>query len=171
MIGSKKSHGLEYQWFSPAKNRVKHTFTRTVVPKVTSNLHSLPARRLTCVGGAGACWVSTEASASSRPGRDIALHGTSSFLIELYTKRTSTRISNIVILRDLGSEIVHFGSLRQNEDHQIGGLVSTTMRRTSGCFDCLHVSSQPWQRLMWGGTWTTYSRHGRTHLYETQRVV
>jgi hypothetical protein len=116
-IGSKKSHGLEYQWFSPAKNRVKHTFTRTVAPKVTSNLHSLPARRLTCVGGAGACWVSTEASASSRPGRDIALHGTSSFLIELDTKGTSTRISNIVILSDSESEIVHFGSLRQNEDH------------------------------------------------------
>lgn len=49
------------------------TFTRTVVPKATSNLHSHPARRLTCVGGGGAYCVSGDVSVSSRPGRDIAL--------------------------------------------------------------------------------------------------
>lgn len=49
------------------------TFTRTVVPKATSNLHSHPARRLTCVGGGGAYCVSGDDSVSSRPGRDIAL--------------------------------------------------------------------------------------------------
>lgn len=45
------------------------TFTRTVVPNATSKRHSDPLPRLTCVGGAGANSLSTEACERSKPGR------------------------------------------------------------------------------------------------------
>lgn len=51
----------------------KHTLILTVVPKATSNLHSDPRDRLICVGGAGTYCDSADGSASSKPGRDIAL--------------------------------------------------------------------------------------------------
>lgn len=50
----------------------EHTFTRTVLPNATSNLHSDPLDRLICVGGGGTYCASTDGSLSPRPGRDIA---------------------------------------------------------------------------------------------------
>lgn len=70
--GEKKKSPLPGKKF---QQNHKHTFTLTVLPNATSNLHSDPLGRLCCVGGTGALRVSWAGSVSSSPGRDISLWG------------------------------------------------------------------------------------------------
>ena len=44
-----------------------------MLPNPTSNLHSEPFDKITCVGGAGACCLSAVVWVRSKPGSDIAL--------------------------------------------------------------------------------------------------
>lgn len=83
------------------------TLTRITVPKATSNLHSEPFDRLIWVGGAGANWLSADGCVRSRPGRDMALLGSTDPIFEKHT-------GNKNVLYFLTDNDKKFGEL---EDH------------------------------------------------------